>query len=67
MRGQGALIMVTVMLRRKCCPLVKLSWVAENVRWGVTSHELPGRRPLTVKFMEIVSPGAGGSDRLRAA
>ena len=65
-RCQGALIMLTVMLRRVCCPSVKLSRVLENTRWGVASHLLPGTLPFTVKFMRIVSPGAGGSDRLRA-
>lgn len=64
--GRGALIRNTVMLRRWSSVAVKVSEVAEKTMCGVTSHSSPGSIPFTDRFMWIVSPGLGGSDRLRA-
>ena len=55
------------MLRRRLSPATKLSDVAEKARCEVTSMVLPGIAPATLMFIKMVSPGAGGSDRLRKA
>ena len=54
------------MLRRKLSTAVKLSDVAEKTTCGAMSQLLPGSNPFTVRFMWIVSPGRGGSERLHA-
>ena len=54
------------MLRRWLSLAVKVSEVAEKTMWGATSHSSPGSIPFTDRFIWIVSPGRGGSDRLRA-